>query len=92
MTTPSGIVVRDHPYIMSSSFGVKKERRKFSDGMKKEKGRLFPKIVAYLSCSAGRTHFARTKFYKKNLSAKVTLSNNSTMSIRVFEEKLSMNM
>ena len=31
-------------------------------GKKKKKERKIPKIVAYLSCSADRTHFARTNF------------------------------
>ena len=29
-------------------------------GERREKERLIPQIVAYLSCSAGRTHFAQT--------------------------------
>ena len=34
----------------------------FNNGGKKKKKKsgIIPKIVAYLSCSAGRTHFART--------------------------------
>jgi hypothetical protein len=33
----------------------------FSIGGAKKKWNNLPKIVVYLSCSAGRTHFARTK-------------------------------
>ena len=31
-------------------------------GERKRERRLIPKIVAYLSCSAGRTHFALTNY------------------------------
>jgi hypothetical protein len=44
-----------------SSQGLSKERRKKE--RKKERG-LIPTIVAYLSCSSGRTHFTRTNLVR----------------------------
>ena len=38
----------------------------FSNGGKIKKKINLPKIVAYLSCSAGRTHFARTNYDYRN--------------------------